>query len=303
MLFALLIPLAVVILVYSVSLVRAVLARGASPHPEAVTLGAITNFFDTLGIGSYAPTMAWFKFRKLVPDALIPATMLVGHTLPSMAQAVIFLILLGVFVDPVLLVGCVLAVLMGGLLGAPVVVRLRVWIVQMIVGLALLVAAIFYSLANLGLMPLGGTATSLPIGLMLLAIVANFVFGVLLNFGVGNYAPTLAMFSLMGMDPRLSFPIMAAGAAFAGAGASLRHIAIGKIDFRIALGIVAGGIPAVLVAAFIVQSMPVEWLRWLVAAVVVCAGAVMLKAAAQERGKLETKLTDGATAVWRPQDS
>lgn len=297
MLLALLVPLGLAILVYSVSLMRAVFARRASPHPEALALGAITNFFDTLGIGSYAPTMSWFKFRRLVPDKLIPATMLVGHTLPSMAQAVIFLILLGVFVDPVLLVGCVVAVLMGGLLGAPLVVRMRVWMVQMIVGLALIVAATFYSLANLGLMPLGGTASSLPMGLMLVAIVANFVFGVLLNFGVGNYAPTLAMFSLMGMDPRLSFPIMAGGAALAGAGASVRHISIGKIDFRIALGLALGGIPAVLVAAFIVKSMPVELLRWLVIVVVLYAAALMLRAAAQGRREPEAELADRVTTL------
>jgi uncharacterized membrane protein YfcA len=279
-------------LVYVASLVRTVVARRTSPHPEGLFLGAVTNFFDTLGIGSYAPTMAWLKFRKLVPDRFIPATMLVGHTLPSMAQAVIFLILLGVFVDPVLLIGCVIAVLMGGLLGAPLVARAKLWVVQMIVGLALIIAAVFYSFANLGLMPIGGSASTLPIGLMLIAIVANFVFGILLNFGVGNYAPTLAMFSIMGMDPRLSFPIMAAGAALAGAGASVRHISIGKIDFRVAIGIAIGGIPAVLVAAFIVKTMPVEILRWLVVVVVVYAAGLMLRAGIQGRGEPEP--------VWPP---
>ena len=46
----------------------------------------------------FAPTMSWFKFRNLVPDRLIPSTMLAGHTLPAMTQALIFLVLLGVFV-------------------------------------------------------------------------------------------------------------------------------------------------------------------------------------------------------------
>jgi uncharacterized membrane protein YfcA len=292
MLIALLVPLALAILVYSVTLLRAAFARSAAPHSEAVILGAVTNFFDTLGIGSYAPTMAWFKVRRLVPDKLIPATMLVGHTWPSMAQAIIFLILLGVFVDPVLLIGCVVAVLMGAYLGAPLVVRSRVWVVQMIVGIALLLAAAFYGLSNLELMPLGGSASSLPLALMFVAIGANFIFGVLLNFGVGNYAPTLAMFSLMGMDPRLSFPIMAAGAAMATAGASVRHIAIGEIDLRVALGIGLGGIPAVVVAAFIVKSMPVDFLRWLVILVVSYAAFMMLNAAV--RGRRETTQATGS---------
>jgi uncharacterized membrane protein YfcA len=283
MLTALLIPLALAVILYAFMLVRAAAARRAVPRPEAVALGAITNFFDTLGVGSFAPTMAWLKFRRLVPDRLIPCTMLVGHTLPSVAQAIIFLVLLGVLVDPALLIGCVLALLMGGLLGVSLVIRAKVSVVQLVVGFALILAAILYALTNLHLMPGGGTATGLPMPLAAIAIAANFLFGILLNFGIGNYAPTLIMLSLMGMDPRLSFPIMAAGAALTATGASMRYISIGEIDLRIATGIALGGIPAVLVAAFIVKSMSVELLRWLVVGVVLYAAIAMLKAAATGR--------------------
>jgi hypothetical protein len=279
MLIALLVPLALAIVAFTAILLRAVYARGAMPNLEGVLLGAITNFFDTLGIGSFAPTTAWFKFRKLVPDRLIPPTMLVGHGLPTMAQSVIFLILLGVMVDPVLLVGCTVSVLMGGLVGAPLVARARVWVVQLVVAAALLVGASVYALTNLHMMPGGGTAASLPLTLTVVAIVANFIFGILLNFGVGNYAPTLIMFSLMGMDPRLVFPIMASGASLTVAGAGARHVAVGEIDFKIALGITLGGIPAVLVAALVVKAMPLEPLRWLVFIVVLYAAAVMFRAA------------------------
>ena len=283
MLIALLIPVLLAAAVYSFVLFRAAVARKIVPSLEAVALGAVTNFFDTLGIGSFAPTMAWFKFRHMVEDRLIPCTMLVGHTPPCMAQAVIFLILLGVIVDPVLLTGCVIALLMGGILGAPLAARARVWVVQSVVAVALLIAAGLYAMTNLHLMPGGGTATSLPLGLTILAIAATFVFGVLLNFGIGNYAPMLVMLSLMGMDPRLCFPIMAGGAALAGAGASVRFIAIGEVNLRVATGITLGGIPAVLVAAFIVKAMPLEMLRWLVIIVVVYAAIVMARAAAKGR--------------------
>ena len=284
MLIGLLVPLVLAALVYAALLVRSALAKRSLPNLEATGVGAITNFFDTLGIGSFAPTMAWFKFRRMVPDRLIPCTMLVGHALPTLAQAVIFLILLGVLVDPVLLVGCTLALLMGGLLGAPMVARAKVWIVQTVVGIALIVAAILYTLANLNLMPGGGTAAALPVALTVIAIAANFAFGVLLNFGVGNYAPSLVMFSLMGMDPRLAFPIMAGGAALTAAGAGARHIAIGEIDLRIAIGMALGGIPAVLAAAFIVKSMPLEMLRWFVIVVVLYAAIMMLRSALSGHG-------------------
>ncbi len=295
MLIALLVPLTLALLLFLAALIKAVVASGARPTLETIGLGAVVNFFDTLGIGSFAPTTAWLKFRKLVPDRILPCTMLVGLTPPSILEGFIFLVLLGVKVDPALLVGCVLALLMGGLLGAPLVSRTRVWIVQLVVALALLLAAGMYLLANLNLMPGGGTANGLPPMLMIVAIAANFLFGVLLNFGVGNYAPTLVMLSLMGMDPRLCFPIMAAGAGLCGAGASIRHIRIGEISLPVVLGLAIGGIPAVLVAAFIVKSMSVETLRWLVIVVVLYAAAVMLRSALV--GRREHRATDATAHV------
>ena len=285
LLLALLVPISIAILFFVVVLVRACIEKRIVPSGEAIAVGAVTNFFDALGIGSFAPTTAWLKFRRLIPDRIIPCTMLVGHTPPTMVQAVIFLILLGVGLDPTLLFGCAIACLLGGLMGAPLVRNARVWVVQLIVAIALLVAAAFYAVNNLHLMPPGGTASSLSPSLTIIAILANFAFGLLLNFGVGNYAPSLLMFSLMGMDPRLCFPIMASAAGLTGPAASIRHINYGEIDFRIVVGLTLGGIPAVLVAAFIVKEMPVEMLRWLVMVVVLYAALVMLRAALGHRGE------------------
>jgi uncharacterized membrane protein YfcA len=297
MLIAILIPLALAILLFGIILVRAAIARRAAPSVEAMLVGAVVNFFDTLGIGSFAPTAAWLKFRGVVPDRLIPPTMLVGLTPPSIAESIIFLILLGVFVDPVLLFGASLALLMGGLLGAPLVARSRVWVVQAVVAFALLLAAAAYAMTNLHLFPGGGTASSLPIALMAVAITACFFFGILLNFGVGTYAPTLVMLSLMGMDPRLCFPIMAVGAALTGSGASIRHVRFGQIDLRIVLGLAIGGIPAVLVAALIVKSMPLELLRWLVILVVLYAAAIMARAALVGRRKHKLEMATAPVAA------
>jgi uncharacterized membrane protein YfcA len=292
-LIALLIPLALAILVYLAALVRAAIAKGVRPSPEAIGLGVVVNFFDTLGIGSFATTTAWLKFRKLVPDRLIPPTLVVGLTPPAMAESIIFLILLGVRVDPVLLFGCALATMMGGIVGAPLVAKARVWIVQLTVAFGLLLAGAAYAMTNLHLFPGGGTASGLPAGLTLVSIAASFGFGILANFGVGNYAPSLVMFSLMGMDPRLCFPIMAAGGSLMGAGASVRHFAIGEVDLRIVLGLALGGIPAVLVAALVVKSMPVDILRWLVFVVVLYTAAVMLRAALAGRRDEKASLSAG----------
>jgi len=275
------IPLVLVAVAYAVLLVRAAVAARAVPRLEAVVLGFVTNFLDALGIGSFAPTMAWFKFRGLVPDRLIPSTMIAGHTLPSVVLSLIFLVLLGVSVDPVLLAGCIVAAAAGAVFGAGFAARARVWVVQAVVGIALVIAGALYAATNLDLMPGGGVASGLPAGLTVVAVVASAVFGALLNFGIGNFAPTLLMLSLMGMDPRLSFPIMAGGSALAGASVSLRYLAQREMDLRMAGGIALGGIPAVLVAAFIVKSMSLAWLRWLVVVVVAYAAAVMFRAAAR----------------------
>jgi len=293
MLIALLVPIVLATLVFSVVLVKAAVARRAWPTVESLVLGAVVNFFDTLGIGSFAPTTAWLKFRKLVPDRLIPPTILVGLTIGAVVESIIFLLRLGVKVDPVLLVGCILACTTGGLIGAPLVHKTRVWIVQLIVAIGLTLAAIAYAMTNLHLFPGGGTAASLSVALTVLAIAANFVFGVLLNYGVGNYAPTLVVLSLMGMNPRLCFPIMAGAAALMGTSASIRHINTGNLDLRVVVGLTLAGIPAVLVAAYIVVTMPLEILRWMVLVVVIYAATIMFRAAFA--GRREHK-AEGATA-------
>ena len=264
------------------------------PKGEALALGAVTNFFDTLGIGSFAPTIAWFRFRKMVPDRLMPMTMFIGYTIPAILQGVIFLILLGVQVDPLLLLGCIVAMVAGGYMGVPIASRAPVRLIQAIIGVALLVAALFYCLANLGMMPAGGSASSLRPALAIVAIAANFAFGVLLSFGVGNYAPTLAMLSLMGMDPRLAFPIMAAGAGFSGVAAGVQCVRKVNLDWRVVIGLTIGAIPSVLIAAFIVKEMPLTMLRWLVVIVVTYAGLSLLYTATR---KIQLVPPDAAEAA------
>jgi uncharacterized membrane protein YfcA len=278
MLVALLVPILLATAFFSFVLIKAAIAQRATPALETLGLGAVVCFFDTLGIGSFAPTTAWLKFRRLTADRLIPPTILVGLTIAAVLESIIFLLQLGVKVDPVLLVGCILACTTGGLVGAPLVHRTRVHVVQLIVAIGLLLAAIAYGMTNLHLFPGGGTASSLPLALTILAIVANFIFGLLLNYGVGNYAPTLVILSLMGMDPRLCFPIMAGAAALMGSSAGIRHINTGNLDLRVVIGLTIGGIPAVFVAAYLVVTMPLEILRWLVLVVVLYAAIIMFRA-------------------------
>lgn len=254
------------------------------PSLEMLGLGAVTNFLDTLGIGSFAPTMAWFRFRKLVADRAIAPTMYIGHGLPSIVQSLILLVVLGARVDPWLLTGCVLAMLSGVTLGARLVGRVSLRAVRGGIATALAIAGGFYIATNLGVLPPSGTAAGLPAKDIALAVVCYVAMGVLLNFGVGHYAPSLLMFSLMGMDVRLAFPIMATAGVLGMSGVGLRYLSDRTIDLRIVAGLAFGGVPAVLVAAFLVRSMPLVTLRWLVV-VIVFYSAIVLARAAVARGE------------------
>lgn len=260
-----------------------VLVVGASrrhqlrPNAEAIALGAVTNFFDTLGIGSFAPTTAWLKLRALVPDSFLPATLNSGHALPTVVQALIFIHL--VRVDPLLLAACIAASVAGATLGAPLVVRLPVRTVQGIVGVALLIACVLYTLANLGMLPAGGDALVLPAPLLAIAIAAHFVLGALMSFGIGLYAPSLILLSLMGLSPAAAFPVMMGACAFLMPVSGMRFARTDRIDLRVVLGLAIGGVPAVLLAAYVVKSLPLATLRWGVVVVVLYAAALLLRSA------------------------
>ncbi len=279
--------LAILALIYLVQLIRTARARGAArPKPEGVAIGAVANFFDALGIGSFAPTTAYLRFRKLIPDSFLPAVLNAGHCLPTVAQGLVFIHL--ITVDPVLLISCIAASVVGALIGAPIVLKLPVRAVQVVVGAALLIAAALYAMTNLNLMPTGGEAVSLDGNLFIIAVLAHVVMGALMSFGIGLYAPSLIMLSLMGMNPTAAFPIMMGACAFLMPVSSLRFIKSERIDLRLVLGMALGGIPAVLLAAFVITSLPLTVLRWGVVVVVLYAAVTLLFAALKKARTVET---------------
>lgn len=250
---------------------------GTRPSAVELCIGVVVNFFDTLGIGSLATTTTAFRALRIVPDEKLPGTMIVGLTLPVVAQALIFIT--AVQIDSTLLLSMIAVALAGGWLGARVVARLPRRPIQLGMGMALLVAALFMTLGQLGRMPVGGTALGLTGTPFVLALGVNFVLGALVMLGIGNYGPTFVLLSVLGMDPRAAFPIMMGSGAYAalvGASQFLRH---GAVVQRPALGLAIGGVPGVLVAALVVKSLPLDLLRWVIVAVVVYAALSMLRAA------------------------
>ncbi|HEX2489947.1 MAG TPA: permease, partial [Blastocatellia bacterium] len=64
---------------------------------------------------------------------------------------------------------------------------------------------------------------------------------------------------------------------------SKKFISKGSYNLRAALGLALGGIPAVLIAAYIVKELDLKYVMWLVVVVVVYTAISMLRSAMVER--------------------
>lgn len=290
--FLLLGALALFALVYVIG--WAMLARKAASEPSPpeakprgtsvlhVLTGFVTNFFDALGIGSFATTTAVFRFFKSVPDRVIPGTLNVGHTLPTIAQAFIFVALIQVDITTLILM--IAAAVVGAWLGAGVISKWSRRRVQWGMGLALFVAAMLYAATNLGLMPGGTEGTFALTGTKLyLGLAGNFFLGALMTLGIGLYAPCMIMVAMLGMNPTAAFPIMMGSCAFLMPVASLRFIKEKSYAFNAAIGLAMGGIFGSLIAGLVVKSLDLVTVRWLVTIVVLYAAVTLLRAAMTQK--------------------
>ena len=272
---------AVFIVVWALGL-REARARGERLVPAAyeIFVGVVTDFFDTLGIGSYATTTTFYRARKTIDDRLLPGTMTIGHLIPTYAEALIFI--KQVHVDPRTMGAMIASATAGAVLGAPIVASWPRRYVQIGMGLALLVVCAILVGRQLWV-PGEGAKIGLEGGAFAVAVVANFALGALMTIGVGLYAPCLVVVSLLGMNPKAGFPIMMGSCAFLQSAASVPFIRRGAYSPSAAIGLAIGGLPAVFVAAYVVKELPLYWVKWLVAAVVVYTAITLLLAARRER--------------------
>ena len=267
---------------------------GASPATDArmpnlfqMGLGAVTNFLDALGIGSFATTTAVFRLKRMVPDRVIPGTLNAGHTLPTIAQAFIYTSVIPV--DILTLFSMIAAAVLGAWLGAGIVAKWPKQKVQIGMGTALLAAALFMLMRQLNWFPAGSDEIGVRGLKLTLAVGGNFMLGALMTLGIGLYAPCMILVSLLGMSERTAFPIMMGSCAFLMPVGSLRFIRERSYSLRNALGLAIGGIPGVLVAAYIVKTLPLYAVRWLVIVVVLYTAVTLLMTATSERASSSTQ--------------
>jgi uncharacterized membrane protein YfcA len=270
-----LVALAIWYIVRWTALERSPRERGTRrPSPVDLLIGFVFNFFDALGIGNFATTTAAFKFRRQPADERVPGTLNVGYALPTITEALIFIA--AVNVEATTLFSMIGSALLGASIGVGVVTRLPRRSIQIGMGVALLIAGVLLLATNLDLMPGGGNAQGLSGWRLVLGVAVIFLLGALNTLGIGLYAPCLILCTLLGMSTLAAFPIMMGACAFLMPPAGVRFIKANRYSVRSALGLTLGGIPGVLVAAFVVKSLPLLWLRWLVVLVVTYAAALML---------------------------
>ncbi|KKY01359.1 permease [Paraclostridium benzoelyticum] len=248
------------------------------PAWKPLTTGFVTDFFDTLGIGSFAPTVAMMNALKInIPDKLIPGTLNVCHTIPVVFEAFIFTTVIKV--DSITLISLLGAAVVGSYVGAGIISKMDERKIQIVMGFALVVTAILMLLAQLGLMPGGGNATGLTGAKLVIGVVGNFILGALMTAGVGLYSPCMAMVYFLGMSPTVAFPIMMGSCALLMPTASVKFIKEGTYAKKTSLFITIGGVIGVFIAANFVSSMPMDILRWVVIIVIAYTSVTMLKKA------------------------
>lgn len=237
--------------------------------------GFIANFLDALGIGSFATLTAFIKGFKLTNDRVIPGTLNVAGTIPTILEAFIFI--KSVTVSPITLISMIIAAVVGGTIGAGIVSKFNEKKIQIIMGIALLIVAILMLASQLGFLPAGGDAVGLVGYQLIIAIVVNFILGALMTAGIGLYAPCMALVFALGLSPRVAFPIMMGSCAFLMPAASIKFIKKGAYDVKVSILVTILGSIGVLIAGLLVKSLPLKILTWLVIVVVFYTSFSMFK--------------------------
>ena len=242
-------------------------------------IGYVANFLDTLGIGSYAQITALFKLRGRPADELIPGTLNVGSSIPAFLGSLLFFG--AIAVEPVLLASMVISSGIGAWVGAGLVSRMPRRGIQLFMGVALLIAAGFFAMTALGVLPPSGTAMGLSGWRFVVAVLANFVFGALMCIGIGNYAPSMVLLGVLGMHPIAAYPIMIGSDGVLIPVATLGFLRSGRFSHGCALGLTLGGLLGTL-CAFPLVNLIAEHLtlmRWFVVIVIIYAAVSMLRSA------------------------
>lgn len=247
-------------------------------------IGYVTDLLDTLGIGTFATSTALFKATKLVEDdKKIPATLSTAHIIPVLIEALCFITI--VEVNLTTLFAMAMASFLGAFVGTRITKNWNTLQIQRVLGILLIVAAfiMFYRLiANPGA-SISESAHGLYGIWILVGVMFNFTIGILMTMGLGNYAPELIFFSMLGINPSVALPVMMLDAAVIMSASTTDFIKSGRVNWPGVLGIIIGGSFGVLTAAFFLSKLDINHFKILIVFIALFTGTSLLRSSAIKR--------------------
>lgn len=216
-------------------------------------IGFVTNFFDTWGIGSFAPTQASFKFTKSSSDKTVPGTLNIGDTLPVSVEAILFI--RSVEIEPLTLFLMIGAAMAGAFLASGIVSKWDIKKVRIVLGAMLILVAAITMCRNAGIGPFGimGTDIGLHGSKLAIGVAVNFVLGALMMVGCGLYSPCVALCAMLGMNIDVAFPIMMGSCAFLMNISVFKFVKEGAYDRKATLMLMFPGVVGAYVAYLLIE--------------------------------------------------
>lgn len=246
--------------------------------PYNTLVGIAANFLDVFGIGSFATTSAAFKLGKSVRDGDISGTMIIGDTIPICLEAFLFAKLAGV--NGLTLGVLIITAVAGALVGSSLITKLNIQGMRLMMGVGMVILGVVMALRVFAVGPFGlvGEGLGLSGGRLVIAAFVQFILGILMNIGVGLYAPCMALCCGLGMSVTATLPIVMGSAALVMAfGNGPQFIRAGKFDPLATITQIVGGSAGVLIAYFFVKSLDVKYLTMIIAAVVLVTAVMFFR--------------------------
>jgi uncharacterized membrane protein YfcA len=231
-------------------------------------IGIVSNFLDTIGIGSFAVIVAMRSLLGVMPDDVrLIGTMNIQAMVTALIQALIFLQF--VPLDIITLLVAVVMISLGGFLSGLVAVRIDKKLVHMVMLVAFIITGVLLFLSQLNILEIGGSGTAIRGTRLLIFAIFMLVSGTLPAFGVGYYSLIKASIFLFGVNPIVAFPIMASASAFQMPVTSVTFISKGKFYFKSTIILAVFGTIGVFMAAPIITLVNTYTLKWILLGIVI----------------------------------
>lgn len=227
---------------------------------------AISSFIifvlSTFGISDFAVSTVLYRKMKFVNDKKLPGTLNTQCVLPVAAMALIYISSIEVEITTLLV--CIIAQVIGAYIGPRFVVKMNVNSIKKFISVGLIIAAVLILMGKFGVYPSGGEAVGLTGWKLVMLGVLSLLFGAFNNVGIGSYALTMATVYALGLNPAVAFPIMMGACTFSVPVGSMQFIKLDSYSRKITFFTSTFGVLGVIVAAYVVKSLNVGMLQWVV---------------------------------------